>query len=98
MVPDPLADPTSFMTRAEVPKAHAFFASRSGVCVYVTVDGRPVRVCFRSVDGVGQVEGEEPPSVSAAALAAATSAFQGCRPQLAPLFEQIAEASRGGKF
>jgi hypothetical protein len=78
----------------EIPKREAFFASRSGVCVYVSVEGRALRVCFESLDGEGKLEGAEPSRRAAKALAAATQAFIACRESLAPLFEQIAEASR----
>jgi hypothetical protein len=85
------------MSRVEPPRPDAFFASRSGVCVYVSVEGRAIRVCFESLDGEGRMEGEEPPNIAAAAVAAATEAFQGCKSTLTPLFEHIAEASGPGK-
>lgn len=77
-----------------IPKREAFFASRLGVCVYVSVEGHTLRVCFESLDGHGKVEGTEPTTRGARALVAATEGFLACRESLGPLFDQIAEASR----
>jgi hypothetical protein len=83
-----MGDPT------QVPGREAFFASRSGVCVYVTVGRHAVRVCFESLDAEGRLEGSDPDGVGERALAAANEAFKAYRATLAPLFEQIAEASQ----
>jgi hypothetical protein len=76
-----------------VPSSGSFFAARSGVCVYITVEGRAIRVCFPSLDADCHVETEQPASLSATALAAAREAFHSQRTALLPLFEQVAEAS-----
>lgn len=83
-------------TKTETPGREAFFASRSGVCVYVSVGGYSVRVCFSAPDAEGRVEGEVPPRSAEDALTKATEAFAACGDGLAPLFEQIAEASSVG--
>jgi hypothetical protein len=72
------------------PSAEEFFASETGVCVYVNVDGRAFRVQFASLDdaptarGIGTVGVEE-------AIAAASSARERYRAKLEPLFLQIAQ-------
>jgi hypothetical protein len=80
-------------TVSAVPSSGSFFAARSGVCVYVTVEGRAVRVCFPSLDADCHVETEQPANLSSIALAAAREAFQSQRTALLPLFDQVAEAS-----
>ena len=82
------------MSNTSSPKADAFFASRAGVCVYVMVQGRSIRVCFPSPGAEGRIEDGGTAEQSAAALAAATAAFASYRDALKPLFAQIAEASR----
>ncbi|HKY38454.1 MAG TPA: hypothetical protein VJN18_21070 [Polyangiaceae bacterium] len=68
-----------------------FFASRSGVCVYVTLRGQTFRVQFASADAHGVVtEGTSPEA--AAALDLAKAALQKHQAALAPLFEKV---SRG---
>jgi hypothetical protein len=85
-------------SKPEVPQFEDFFASRVGVCVYVSVDRHPLRICFDSLDAEGRLEGPAPPRPGAAsiAIAVATEGFIACRNHLAPLFEQIAEASGSG--
>jgi hypothetical protein len=70
------------------PKADEFFASRSGVCVYVNIDGQAVRVQFASVDAHGIAESSSPNAE--AAIVAAKTALQKHRAELAPLFERVA--------
>ena len=70
------------------PKADEFFASRSGVCVYVNIDGQAVRVQFASVDAHGVAESSSPNAE--AAVVAAKTALQKYRAELAPLFERVA--------
>lgn len=70
------------------PKADEFFASRSGVCVYVNIDGQAVRVQFASVDAQGVAEGSSPHAELA--IAEAKSALQKHRIELSPLFERVA--------
>lgn len=75
----------SFVTE---PRADEFFASRSGVCVYVNIDGQAVRVQFASVDAHGVAEGASPDAEEA--IRAAKSALQKHRAALVPLFERVA--------
>lgn len=75
------------MSSVEELKAEQFFVSRTGVCVYVTVQRRSFRVQFASVDAhgvvVGQGEGAE------AARLAAQAALKKHAAILAPLFEEV---------
>ena len=79
------------------PKAEAFFASASGVCVYVDVRGRAVRVQFESAIGPGIAQ-ETDGSRAAEALAVAGSALERHRVHLQPLFDKVASelAARRG--
>jgi hypothetical protein len=70
------------------PKADEFFASRSGVCVYVNIGGQAVRVQFATVDAQGVAEGSSPNAE--AAIVEAKSALQKYRAELTPLFERVA--------
>lgn len=72
------------MVELSVPPASAFFASRTGVGVYVAVHGRNVRVEFDSADSQGAVT--ESGSDGELALAGARSAFLQHRAALRALF------------
>lgn len=76
------------------PLPSAFFASRKGVCVYVTVHGLNVRVCFASADAKGHAESEAPPRAAATPVDLATRVFREHRGTLAPLFEAIESPSQ----
>jgi hypothetical protein len=69
-------------------KAEQFFASRSGVCVYVTVQSRVFRIHFTSFNERGVVETQGAGAEDARAIAQA--AFQQHAAALAPLFEKVA--------
>jgi len=71
------------------PNADDFFASRSGVCVYVTVRGTSFRVQFASASAHGVVT-EGAPEWAELALEVARAAVQKHRATLAPLFEKVA--------
>jgi hypothetical protein len=78
--------------------AGEFFASATGVCVYVNLAGRAFRVQFDSADGPGVARGTT--EVGAAeAVVVATRALEKYRTQLRPLFDRVAHelASRPGK-
>ena len=77
------------MDLASPPAPSAFFASRKGVCVYVTVGGQNVRVCFASAGARGRVESEAADRAATTALALATQVFQAHLDTLAPLFDTI---------
>jgi hypothetical protein len=69
-----------------------FFASRSGVCVYVKLRGQTFRVQFASADAHGVVtEGTSPDA--AAALDLAKAALHKHQAELAPLFEKVARGT-----
>lgn len=70
------------------PPASAFFASPTGVCVYVTVAQRAIRVEFSAPDTAGTVADSDRDAL--AALDVASVAFVKHREQLAPLFELVA--------
>lgn len=70
------------------PSAEQFFASAAGVCVYVKIGHRVVRVQFESLGGPGTVEGDLD-AIARDALAAASAAFERHADQLRPLFERI---------
>jgi hypothetical protein len=72
------------------PLARAFFASRSGVCVYVTVRGRAYRVQFAAPDAMGVVAGELAHDTDEA-LRLARSALQRHHATLATLFQKVAQ-------
>lgn len=71
------------------PVARAFFASRSGVCVYVTVRGHAYRVQFASPESTGVVAGARAPEADEA-LRLARSALHKHHASLASLFESVA--------
>lgn len=75
-----------------------FFASSAGVCVYVTVGKRVIRVEFSARDTPGVARGVNSDE-AATAIAAATVSLDRHRDQLQPLFARVeAElASRAGK-
>jgi hypothetical protein len=70
------------------PSASAFFASPNGVCVYVTVAQRAIRVEFTAPDASGTVADSDRDAL--AALSVASAAFAKHRDQLAPLFALVA--------
>jgi hypothetical protein len=72
------------------PKVDEFFASRSGVCVYVNIGGQAVRVQFASVDAHGVAESSS--ANAEAAIVAAKTALQKYRVELTPLFERVARS------
>jgi hypothetical protein len=76
-----------------MPTAADFFASREGVCVYVTLENRSIRVCFRSPQEPGTVAEDAPLHLSAKAIEKATAAFVAYRVLLMPLFETISNAT-----
>ena len=65
-----------------------FFASRAGVCVYVTVRNRPLRVQFAAPDGRGVVV-EGPDEDAEEALRIARSALSLRAAEIAPLFDKV---------
>ena len=71
------------------PKAEDFFVSRSGVCVYVTLNGNTYRIQFAGTDAHGVVtEGVEQGAKEAVELARA--ALVKHRGALSKLFEEVA--------
>jgi hypothetical protein len=72
------------------PKAEEFFASATGVCVYVNVRGRAVRVQFESAGGPGIAPGAAQDSGAAEAIGAAASALARHGVRLQPLFDTVA--------
>ena len=79
------------MTAAGNVKVEQFFASRLGVCVYVTIEHRSFRVRFSSIDAQGVVvEGQGEGAEDARVIARA--ALRRRAVSLAPLFEKV---SRG---
>ena len=82
------------MDLASPPAPSAFFASRKGVCVYVSVEGQNVRVCFASTEAEGRVESDASARTAAAAVAIATEVFRAHRNSLGALFEAIESQSR----
>lgn len=75
------------------PTAEEFFVSATGVCVYVNICGRAVRVQFESPDGPGVAAQGMMAGDADEALAAATSVLERCKSQLRPLFERAARES-----
>jgi hypothetical protein len=70
------------------PAVGDFFASRRGVCVYVTVAGRAIRVEFASEDAGGTTPGcTEQVGSEARAIAAAVLKRE--RAALQPLFDKV---------
>jgi hypothetical protein len=86
------------MQRAQEPTAGEFFASSSGVCVYINLGGRAFRVEFSSVDSEGVAPGATGDGVEAAIVAAA-AALQRHKLELEPLFARVTTetASRAGR-
>jgi hypothetical protein len=71
------------------PTAEEFFASATGVCVYVNIRGRALRVQFETPDGPGLAQGTTDVGANEA-LAAASRALEKHKDQLRPLFERVA--------
>ena len=86
------------MTKVKEPTVEEFFASASGVCVYVNVGGQTQRVEFQTEDSEGIVRGVTL-EASAEARRAAEAALERFRLDLQPLFARVrAElASRAGE-
>jgi hypothetical protein len=82
---------------ATEPEADAFFATATGVCVYVNVGARTVRVQFESLSAPATSEESGDADVNEALLVAST-AFEKHKPLLEALFEQVSVelASRRG--
>lgn len=74
-------------------RLESFFASRSGVCVYVTVAKRAFRVQFAAPDAIGVVadHGHEAESAEEARRVARLALREHAQ-ALAPLFEKVARA------
>jgi hypothetical protein len=72
-----------------VPGVDDFFASRSGVCVYVTSRGHKFRIQFVAADAMGVVV-EGPAQGADEALECARVVMQTHRTELAKLFERVA--------
>ena len=70
-------------------KAEDFFATRSGVCVYVPLRGQTYRVQFAATDAIGVVT-EGSPQGAEEALELARTALVKHRVALAKLFEEVA--------
>jgi hypothetical protein len=87
------ASTSSGMTETAMLSPGAFFTSRAGVCVYVTVRGQPLRVCFASLVANGRAEVADSPHAREA-IAIATRAFHTYHALLVPLFDAIANSSQ----
>jgi hypothetical protein len=74
------------------PPASAFFASPDGVCVYIAIGQRAVRVEFTSLEAEGSVADADKDAL--AALAVARAAFAKCRSDLVPLFTLVEHERR----
>jgi hypothetical protein len=77
------------MTAVTMPVAKDFFATATGVGVYVEVHKIAIRVTFATVDAVGETRLGDTPDCREA-LRVATMALQTHRERLLPLFEKIA--------
>jgi len=77
------------MAEIQEPKPENFFASRSGVCVYVVVGGRALRVQFAHVDAEGVVV-EDGREGADEARRIARRAVRKHMTHLAPLFDKVA--------
>jgi hypothetical protein len=77
------------MLTSTEPKAEDFFASRSGVCVYVAVRGQTYRVQFAGTDAHGVVT-EGTPQGAEEALDLARAARRKHQGALSKLFEEVA--------
>jgi hypothetical protein len=71
------------------PSVGEFFASRSGVCVYVRVRGKTFRVQFARIDADGIVAEDTQPG-ALEALECARLAIRKHQAELAHLFEKVA--------
>jgi hypothetical protein len=71
--------------------ADSFFASRSGVCVYVRVGKQKFRVQFADAEANGVVTGGEREGADEA-LRVARSALQRHAAELVPLFAKVARS------
>lgn len=71
------------------PKADDFFATAGGVCVYVKLGRRAVRVQFASPNAPAAIDGDDQ-AAPQEAVAVATRAFQANKHRLLPLFDHIA--------
>ncbi len=78
------------MAAAGEPKADRFFATRSGVCVYVMFKDRTFRVRFVAADAHGVVEDHGEDAEAARVIAGA--ALRKHAATLAPLFEKVARS------
>jgi len=80
------------MAEIQEPKPQNFFASRSGVCVYVVVGRRTLRVQFADEDAEGVVvEGGSEGAEEARSVA--RRAMRENKTALAPLFQKVAQAT-----
>jgi 2,3-bisphosphoglycerate-independent phosphoglycerate mutase len=77
------------MTRVTVPAAKDFFASATGVGVYVEVRKIAIRVTFATVDAIGETRLGDTPDCQEASRVA-TAALRAHREQLLPLFDKVA--------
>lgn len=77
------------MTMAVEATVGDFFASRSGVCVYVRVRGKTFRVQFARIDAEGIVAEDTQPGAHEA-LEVARSAIRARQAELSHLFEKVA--------
>lgn len=72
--------------------AEHFFATRAGVCVYVTLQRRVFRVRFVSAEAQGVVVQGHPDGAEEA-RAVAQAAVERLGPTLRPLFEKVARGT-----
>lgn len=75
------------------PTLDEFFATATGVCVYVNVGRRAVRIQFESLDAPATVESSSDRDTELA-LIAAGKVFEKYKHQLQPLFDQTARELR----
>jgi hypothetical protein len=68
-------------------KPEAFFVSRAGVCVYVTIGRENIRVQFESIDDEGRVA-DASQEGAPRAIQLARQALHAHRAALGPLFEK----------
>jgi hypothetical protein len=80
----------TLMASVKQPVPTEFFASPSGVCVYVQVGARDVRVEFHGIEGPAIARGVTAAEV-AEATTVATAALERHRAELLPLFARLAE-------
>jgi hypothetical protein len=76
------------MARPGEAKAGQFFASRSGVCIYVTIQRRAFRIQFDSIDAQGVVA-EGPGEGAEAAIDIARAELAQNAANVAPLFAKV---------